>query len=55
VREGAERLGPDDAKVPNASEVSELGEDAVEDVAEKVAAKARYDGLASFVAGNVSG
>lgn len=44
--EGAEGLGPDDAKVADAAVVN-FGEDAVEDVAEEVETQARHDGFAA--------
>jgi hypothetical protein len=50
VREGAKGLGPDHAKVPHTSLVWEFREDAVKDVAKKVATEAGDDGLAAFVA-----
>ena len=50
VGEGTKRLGPDNAKVTHASLVRQLGEGAVENVAEQVHAEAGHDGLAAAVA-----
>jgi hypothetical protein len=55
MREGAKGLGEDNTKVLDATETgTELGEDAVEDVAEKMHAQAAYDCLASLVAMSLS-
>jgi hypothetical protein len=50
MRESAEDLRPDDAEVADIA-AAELGEDAVEDVAEHVHAKAGDDGFAAAGAG----
>src|SRR5690625_2790364 len=48
VRKGAKGLRPDNAKVADASE-RDVGEGAVEDVAQQMAEEADHDGLASAV------
>lgn len=55
VREGAKRLGPDDAKVPNAAEVTEFGEGAIKDVTKKMAEEACNDCFCSLVASRLLG
>jgi len=51
--EGAEGLSPDDAEVADALNW-DLGEDAVEDVAEEMHGEADHYGFAAFVTGSVS-
>lgn len=50
MREGAEDLRPDDAKVPDTPETLEISETAVEDVGDEMQAETGYDCLSSFIA-----